>query len=89
MMWMMWWPWVAGAVVLAILEVLAPGYVFLGFALGAAVIGGLLALGLSVSLAVLALIFALVSLVAWLVLRKVFGIREGQIKIWDRDINED
>ncbi|MEO1046683.1 MAG: hypothetical protein AAFX04_14705, partial [Pseudomonadota bacterium] len=35
------------------------------------------------------LFFAICSLVAWLVLRKVLGVRQGQVKIWDRDINED
>jgi hypothetical protein len=37
----------------------------------------------------LALFFAVVSLLAWLGLRRVLGIRKGQIKIIDRDINED
>ena len=31
-----WWIWLAAALVLAILEVLAPGFIFLGFAIGAA-----------------------------------------------------
>jgi hypothetical protein len=26
--------------------------------------------------------------VAWLVLRRVVGVREGQVKLWDRDIND-
>ena len=30
----------------------------------------------------------LVMLLAWLVLRRVVGVREGQVKIWDRDIND-
>jgi hypothetical protein len=29
-----------------------------------------------------------VSVVAWLVLRRVVGVREGQVKVWDRDIND-
>ncbi|SMX46170.1 NfeD family protein [Actibacterium lipolyticum] len=87
-MWALWWVWLAGAVVLAILEVLAPGFVFLGFAIGAAATGGLLALGLTPHWATLALIFALVSLAAWFALRKVFGLKGGQVKTFDTDIND-
>lgn len=87
-MWALWWVWMAAAVGLAILEVLAPGFVFLGFAAGAAVTGALLALGISPSGPVLALIFALVSLVAWLVLRKLFALKGGSVKTYDHDIND-
>ncbi len=90
MLWQEWWVWIVAGVALAVLEVLAPAYVFLGFAIGAVVVG----LGLSVGLInagwpVLVLIFALISLGAWLALRRIFGLRKGQIKLWDRDINED
>jgi len=88
-MWALWWVWMAGAVALGILEIFAPGFLFLGFAVGAGLTGILLALGLSPSLPWLLLIFAVVSLASWLGLRRVLGIRKGQVKIWDRDINED
>lgn len=88
-MWALWWVWMAGAVALGILEIFAPGFVFLGFAVGAALTGILLAVGLNPSLPWLLLIFAVVSLVSWLGLRRGLGIRKGQVKIWDRDINED
>lgn len=88
-MWTLWWVWMAGAVALGILEIFAPGFLFLGFAVGAGLTGILLALGLSPSLPWLLLIFAVVSLASWLGLRRVLGIRKGQVKIWDRDINED
>jgi len=86
---MAWWVWVAGGFVLGIVEVLAPGYVFLGFALGALAVGiglwtGLLALGLPAQIAV----FALVSVVAWALLRKVFPQQRGEVKRWTRDIND-
>ncbi|GAA0305023.1 MULTISPECIES: NfeD family protein [Rhodovulum] len=84
-----WWVWLTAAVLLAILEVLAPGYVFVGFAIGAAAVGLGLWLGLSAGWPWLVLIFALVSLAAWLGLRAVLGVRKGQVKVWDRDINED
>ncbi len=87
--WTIWWVWMAGALVLAILEVLLPGFIFLGFAVGAAITGLLLLLpGFSVHLAVLLLIFAALSLIAWLVLRRVFALPHGQVKTFDHDINE-
>ncbi len=84
-----WWVWLAGALVLGILEVLAPGFVFLGFAIGAGLVG-LMLLGPIAFLTpeVILLIFAALSLVAWLVLRKVFALPHGQVKTFDRDIND-
>lgn len=88
--WALWWVWGLGAIALLILEVFAPGFLFLGFGVGAAVVAGLLALGLGPSnVAILALIFAVVSMVAWYAMRRVFGVRKGQVKIWDKDINDD
>jgi membrane protein implicated in regulation of membrane protease activity len=79
----------SAAVVLATLEVILPGYIFLGFALGAAVMGLLILVGISAKgLAVTLLIFSLMSLASYLVLRKILGVRNGQVKIWDTDIND-
>ncbi len=87
--WMIWWIWLAGALVLAILEVLLPGFIFLGFAIGAAITGVILALtGVSKSLAILLLVFAVLSLVSWLALRRFFSLPHGQVKTFDHDINE-
>lgn len=89
MLWQAWWVWVVGGIALAVLEVLAPGYILLGFAIGASLTGGLIALGLlGGSLPVLILVAALLSLGAWLALRRIFGLRKGQVKIWHRDIND-
>ena len=89
MLWQEWWVWMIAGAVLAILEILIPGFILLGFAIGAALTGLLLWMGvLGGSLAVLILVFAVASLVAWAVLRKVVGIRHGQVKVWDRDIND-
>ncbi len=90
-----WWVWLIAAILLGILEMLAPAYIFLGFALGAAVtgvvllIGGPLAVWLTGSLPVLFLFFALASLISWFVLRRALGVRKGQVKVFDHDINED
>ena len=91
-MWSVWWMWIVGAFALAFLEVIAPAQIFLGFAVGAAVTGLALLIGvpgLAGSLPATLLVFAILSLVAWIVIRKVVGVREGQVKVWDRDINED
>ncbi len=89
MIWQQWWVWLTAAAVLGILEVFLPGFVLVGFGIGAAAVGLMLWVGFQASLPLLVLIFAVISLVAWLVLRRVIGVRDGQIKIWDRDINED
>ncbi|NDR57958.1 NfeD family protein [Aliiruegeria sabulilitoris] len=94
MWWTAWWVWMVAGLALAILEVLAPGWIFLGFAIGCAVTGGLLWIGgpftalVEGSLPLTLLVFALLSLVSWVVLRKVFGLRGGSVKTFDHDINE-
>lgn len=89
MLWQQWWIWMIAGAVLGILEVVIPGFILLGFAIGAALTGLLLWAGiLGGSLAVLLLVFAVASLAAWLSLRKVVGVRRGQVKVWDSDIND-
>jgi inner membrane protein len=88
-MWAIWWVWVVAGLALGVLEVLVPGYIFLGFAIGAVLTGIGVGLGiLGTNPAFLALAFAVMSLIAWLVLRRVMGVRTGQVKVWDRDIND-
>ena len=94
-MWAIWWGWLVAGVVLAIAEIFVPGFIFLGFAIGAVITGVLMVAGgplgafLVGSLPATALIFAVLSLIAWIVLRRVVGVREGQVKVVHRDINED
>ena len=83
-----WWAWVILGFLLGILEVALPGFIFLGFAVGAVLTGIIVGLGISVGTTALFLIFAVSSLVAWIVLRRVVGVRQGQVKVWDRDIND-
>lgn len=88
--WALWWVWGLGAIVLLVLEVFAPGFLFLGFGVGAALVAVLLGLGLLPnSLPILALIFAVISMGAWFAMRRIFGIRDKNVKIWDKDINDD
>ena len=85
-----WWIWAVGAIALLGFEIVAPGFLFLGFGIGAGVVAALLAIGVFGSnVAVIALVFAVISLVAWLGMRQVFGVRKGQVKVWDKDINDD
>jgi membrane protein implicated in regulation of membrane protease activity len=94
-MWATWWIWGAASLVLAILEVVIPGFVLLGFAGGAALVAVLLVIGggfggwLAGSLAMLLVVFAVGSLVTWLVLRRVVGVHHSQVKRWTKDINDD
>ncbi|MCA0869708.1 hypothetical protein LCL97_02615 [Seohaeicola saemankumensis] len=88
-LWSLWWVWMAAALVLGILEVLLPGFVFLGFAIAAAAVGLiLLNTGAALGLPVLLLIWAALSLVAWLILRRLFALPKGQVKTFDHDIND-
>ncbi len=94
MMWSDYWVWFAGALILGILEIIAPGYILLGFALSAGVIGTILAIGgapamwLAGSLPITLVVFAAVALALWLILRKVFALKTGQVKTFDHDIND-
>ncbi|MGB7432796.1 MAG: hypothetical protein WA921_10065 [Ahrensia sp.] len=88
-----WWFWAAAGIAFGILEMVVPGYIFLGFAIGAIILAIALpvstALGIApVGVALLVLAFAIISLVAWFALRRIFGTHKGQVKIWTRDIND-
>jgi membrane protein implicated in regulation of membrane protease activity len=90
-----WWVWVAAGLALAILEVLVPGFLFAGFAVGAVLTGAIIGLGIPGTGWMLAspvnalVVFAVLSVLAWLAMRALMGVRGGQIKRIDRDINED
>ncbi len=94
-LWASWWAWVAAALVLAILEIFAPFFVLLGFAIGAVFTGVLVWFGVVgpegaiASFPVTLVMFAILSLVAWFVLHRLFPKSRGHVKIWERDINED
>jgi membrane protein implicated in regulation of membrane protease activity len=88
-MWTVWWVWVVAGFGLGVLEVLVPGFIFLGFAIGAVLMGVMVGLGvLGGNIPALLLGFAVLSVLAWLVLRATMGVRRGQIKLWDKDIND-
>ncbi len=89
LLWSVWWVWLSAALVLAILEVLIPGFIFLGFACGAAITGLLLLFTpFSPGLPLLLTLFAVLSLISWLALRRIFSRPKGQVKFFKHDIND-
>lgn len=89
MMWQEWWIWICFGIGLAILEILVPGYIFLGFAIGAAITGALMLFGLSgLSFQATLVVFAALSLGAYLALRQFLKGSHSNAKIIDRDIND-
>lgn len=84
-----WWVWMSAALLLATAEVIIPGWIFLGFAIGALVMGVLLLLGVAgPSLPITLVVFAVLSLLAYLGLRWIFGLKTGQVTTFDTDIND-
>ena len=89
MIWLNGWLWLIAALVLAALELFAPGWVFMGLAASVGFMGVLLLTGLwGAGLPLTLVVTAALSGVVWLILRRVAGIRRGQVRIWDRDIND-
>lgn len=89
MWWQQAWVWVVAGAVMGALEMLMPGFFLLGFAAGSVLVGVLLWLGiLGGSLPLLLLVWAVAALLTWLAARKIAGVRPGQSRIWERDINE-
>ncbi|MBI1220724.1 MAG: hypothetical protein GC186_19505 [Rhodobacteraceae bacterium] len=91
---MAWWLWVVAGCLIGMLEIVAPAFVFLGFAIGAVLTGLIEWLGvppsgwMGSSWPHHILVFAVLSLAAWLALVAIFGLKRGQVKVWDRDIND-
>ncbi|MBP7001984.1 hypothetical protein [Amaricoccus sp.] len=89
-----WWFWAVVAAILAGAEALAPGWVFLGFAVGAAgmslwvLAGGPLAALVTGSVSLQLLAFAVLSLAGWALLRRLFGVRKSETKIVRHDVND-
>ena len=84
----LWWVWVCAALALGVIELLLPGSIFLGFALGALGMAVVVAFWAPANVALMLAIFALLSLIAWLVLRAVFKRQSSGARIVTRDINE-
>ncbi|TFL20186.1 hypothetical protein [Jannaschia formosa] len=92
-----WWVWALAALLLAAVELFAPSYLALGFAMGAGIVAlGLLTgvLGVVVGLTggygagLLLILFAVLSLGAWMALRRVFGPPDSTTQSFEDDVND-
>lgn len=87
-LWALWWVWACAALALGILELLVPGFIFLGIAIGAAIVAALVGLvgdlGLTPTLAV----FAAASLISWVALKRMFKPADDQTRVIHDDINK-
>lgn len=83
-----WWVWLCAALALALIELIAPASVFLGFALGALGMTAVVAFGAITNTSALLALFAGLSLIAWIVLKRVFKSQSGGARIITRDIND-
>lgn len=83
-----WWVWIVLGAGLAVLEVLVPGFIFLGFAISAVIMAVVVVIVPSLSPAFALLLFAVLALIAWLCLRAVFGTDTKDVKVWHDDIND-
>ncbi len=83
-----WWMWIAAALVFGLIEVLAPGFIFLGFALGALVTGLIVGLAFAPSAPALLAVFAAVSLLSWFGLRFAFRRQSSGVKVITDDVND-
>ena len=84
----LWWVWVSVALILGLVEVLAPGNIFLGFALGALAMVPVVLIMPGAGVSLLLALFAGLSLLGWIILRIVFKRQSSGARIVERDINE-
>jgi membrane protein implicated in regulation of membrane protease activity len=85
----LWWVWICIALLLGLIELLAPGFIFLGFAIGALVMAAVVLIAPGLSVPLLLAVFAMLSLIAWIGLRQMFRRQSSGARIVTRDINED
>ena len=83
------WTWLAAAALLAVLEIVVPGYLLLGSGLSACLVGLVLLAGIGASLSPVALLVAWAALapLVWLLLARGFG-RRARRRGDRRDIND-
>ena len=84
----LWWVWICAALALGVIELLAPGFIFLGFAIGALAMAVFVFVLPAANVPALLAMFAILSLIAWIGLRVVFRRQSSGTRIVDRDINE-
>lgn len=83
-----WWVWLCIALAVGILELLVPGFIFLGFALGALAMVAVVSVFSISNVAALLALYAIFSLISWIVLRFAFRNQSSGARIITHDINE-
>ena len=83
-----WWVWICAALALGVVELLAPGYIFLGFALGALAMAVVVFVMPATNVPALLAMFTILSLIGWIILRILFRRQSSGARIVTRDINE-
>ena len=83
-----WWVWLSAALALALVELIAPTSIFLGFALGALAMAAIVAFTTVTNPSALLALFAGLSLLAWVVLKLAFKNQSSGARIITGDINE-
>ena len=84
-----WWVWLCAALALALIELMAPASVFLGFALGAVGMTAVVALDRFTNTLVLFALFAGLSFMTWIALKVVFKNQSSGARIVTVDTHED
>ncbi|WP_231565672.1 pectate lyase [Paracoccus sanguinis] len=83
------WLWIIAALLLALIEMILPGYVFLGLAAAVGVMGVVLLAGLwDWGLPAALVVTAVLSGVAWFGFSRMAGVDRSRTRIWHRDIND-
>ena len=85
---MVWWIWAVVAIGVGALELLAPGYIFLGFAIGATATAAVSWAGTLTGFPAQLALAAVVSLLAWAALHRAFPRSRGSVKRFSGDIND-
>ncbi len=83
-----WWVWMALALLLGLAEVLLPGFIFLGFAVGAIAMSGVVLIFPGLGISALLAVYALLSLMGWVGLRYAFKKQSSGARVVTRDIND-
>lgn len=84
----LWWVWICIALALGVVELLAPGFIFLGFGLGALAMAGVVLIAPGINIPALLALFAVLSLIAWIILRMGFRKQSSGARIVTKDIND-
>lgn len=84
----LWWVWICIALALGVVELLAPGFIFLGFGLGALAMAGVVLVVPGFNVPALLALFAVLSLMGWIILRLVFRRQSSGARVVTKDIND-